>query len=435
MASLPLEGIRIIELTEVWAGPMGTSLLGDLGAQVIKVESYPRAPMTRPSTVPPGRRGFPETQAAYDRPWDASASHNLSNRNKMGIAVNLRTPQGLTALKDLVRASDILVEGYSAGTMARLGIEYDALHRERPDLVMVSMPGWGSDGPYRRYVTLGSGLDAFSGHWILRQYRDADPSEVLPVFHTDATAALSLVFAVVSALFYRQNTGKGQWIDLSQAEAFLPHLSKPIMDYAMNGRSAQTIANRNTSRAPQGVYPSKGDDKWIAISVRNDKDWEALSKVIGGEELTRNTRFQDALSRLKYQDDLDILISAWTSQQDQFEAMYVLQSVGVPSGAIRDEGEILSDPHLTNRGFFQQVSHPVAGIRYHPGQLWRFNDVQAKPHIPANMLGEHNNYVFEELLGRLSSEVDVLKASSIIGDSYKQDSDFDSRDRNRHNTI
>lgn len=425
MITLPLTGIRVIDLTEVWAGPMGNSLLGDLGAEVIKVESYPRSPMTRPPTVPPNRRGFPETPRAYERPWDASASHNSANRNKKGIALNLRTTGGMIAFQELVRASDVLVEGYSAGTMARLGIHYGALRAERPDLVMVSMPGWGSDGPYRRYVTLGSGLDAWTGHWALRQYLDADASEVMPVFHSDATAALMVVFSVVSALRYRGETGKGQWIDLSQAETFLPHLSRPIMDYMMNGRIATSVGNRSRTRAPQGVYPCKGEDRWVAISVRGDADWEALCKVLGHEELVNDPRFEDVLGRLRHQDELDAVIGQWTVQRDRYEAMYTLQRAGVPAGAIRDEGEIVGDPHLTERGYFQRVDHPVAGLRYHPGQLWRFGGLRVEPHEHANLLGQHNRTVLGDLLGRSPGAIDALQAQGVIGDAYTPDADAD----------
>ena len=429
MQPQPLVGIRVVELAEVWAGPMASSLLGDLGAEVVKIESYPRAPMTRPAIVPASRRGFVETEAALQRPWDASASHNMANRNKLGMAVNLRTDDGLRILKDLVGTCDVLVEGYSAGTMERLGIHYAALRKVRPDLIVVTAPGWGTDGPYRRYVTLGSGLDAYSGHWTLRCYPGSDATEVMSVFHTDAIAALTIAFAVVSAIHYRNRTGKGQWIDVSQAEAFLPHLSKPIMDYVMNGRVPTAQGNRNSNMAPQGVYKCRGEDHWLAVSVRDDADWEALCGVMGNEELAGDPRFSDVLSRLEHHDQLDRVIGLWTARQDKNTAMESLQAAGVPAGTVLNEPEVLEDPHLASRGFFQQVAHPVAGTHMYPGQLWRLSESPANPHSHANTLGEHNRYVLEELLGRSTSEVDALEEVGVIGDAYALEADVDAQER------
>ncbi|MEE8442841.1 MAG: CoA transferase [Dehalococcoidia bacterium] len=427
MVSLPLAGIRVIEMTEVWAGPMGTSLLGDLGAEVIRVESFPRASTTRPPVVPPSRRGFIETKEAMERPWDASATHNMANRNKLGIAMDLRSTEGLAAFLDLARVCDVVVEGYSAGSMERLGIHYEAVRKLRPDIIFLSMPGWGVQGPYRGYVTLGSGLDAYTGHWGLRCYPDSDPTEAVSIFHADAIAALAVAFAVISALRYRNLTGKGQWIDLSQAEAFLPNLARPIMDYSMNNRIATSVGNRSSTRAPQGVYQCRGEDQWIAISVRDDADWEALCHVTGDGEAARDPRFGDVLSRLKHQDELDIVIARWTSQQDKFEAMHALQEAGVPAGAVLDDANLLENPHLLSRDFFQALDHPVAGTHQHPGYLWRISDTQKDIRLPPNTLGQDNHHVFQDLLGRSPEDVEALYGAGVIGNSYSPGADVDSR--------
>lgn len=406
---------------------MGNALMGDLGAQVIKVESYPRAPMTRPTTYVQLRMVMAETPEAHERPWDASASHNMANRNKLGITLDLRSSPGMAAFLDLVRTSDVVVEGYSAGSMERLGVHYQALRKVRPDIVMVSMPGWGFAGPYKGYVTLGSGLDAYTGHWILRSYPDSDPTEVAPVFHTDATAALALVFSVVSAIHYRNGTGKGQWIDMSQAEAFILHLARPLMDYAMNGRVAASVGNRSSTTA-QGVYRCSGDDNWVAISIRDDADWQALCRAMGDDAPAKESRFGDVLSRLRHHDELDEAITRWTSRRDKYEVTEALQGAGVPAGAVLDDAEIARDPHLRARGFFQELTHPVAGTHDHPGQIWQLGGA-ATTFRPANTLGQHNSYLLQELLGRSPEEVEVMKAAGVIGDSYAAGADVDARDR------
>ena len=417
----------MLDLTEVWAGPMGNALLGDLGAQVIKVESYPRAPMTRPTGHDQLRRVMAETPEAYIRPWDASASHNMANRNKLGVTLDLRSPEGMAAFLDLVRTADVVVEGYSAGSMERLGIYYQALRKVRPDIIMVSMPGWGFAGPYKGYVTLGSGLDAYTGHWILRGYPDSDATGVASVFHTDATAALALVFSVISALHYRGGTGQGQWIDMSQAEAFMLHLARPVMDYVMNGRVAASIGNRGTAVA-QGVYRCSGDDSWVAISIRDDGDWRAFCGAMGDDALEKEPRFGDVLSRLRHHDELDDAITRWTSQRDKHEVTELLQRVGVPAGAVLDDADIARDTHLRARGFFQQLTHPVAGTHDHPGPIWRLGGAAAA-FRPANTLGQHNSYLLGELLGRAPEEVAAMKTAGVIGDAYAVGADVDARDR------
>ncbi|MCH7706582.1 MAG: CoA transferase [Chloroflexi bacterium] len=351
----------------------------------------------------------------------------MANRNKLGITLDLRSSQGMEAFLDLVRTSDVVVEGYSAGSMERLGVHYQALRQVRPDIVMVSMPGWGFAGPYKGYVTLGSGLDAYTGHWILRSYPDSDPSEVVSVFHTDATAALALVFAVVSALHYRNGTGKGQWIDMSQAEAFMLHLARPLMDYVMNGRVAASVGNRGTAGA-QGVYRCSGDDSWVAISIRDDADWLALCRAMDDNALAEESRFGDVLSRLRHHDELDEAITRWTSRRDKYEITELLQQAGVPAGAVLDDADIARDPHLQARGFFQKLTHPVAGTHDYPGPIWQMGGTPAS-FRPANTLGQHNSYLLQELLGRAPEEVEAMEAAGVIGDTYAAGADVDARDR------
>ena len=356
---LPLEGLTVIDLTEVWAGPMATSLLGDLGARVIKIESFPRASITR---IPggPATRGYANNDATAPRPWDRAAIHNMANRNKYCVTLNLTHPKGVEVFKRIVPLADVLAEAFSVGTMEKLGIGYDTLKGIRPDLIMVSMPGWGSDGPYKGYVSLGSSLDGFTGHHILRGYPDTDASYTGVVQHPDAIGAVTLPFSVLVALHNRNRTGEGQWIDISQAESFIPHLSRSFMDSEMNGRDLQLLGNRDYYMAPHGCYRCLGEDSWVVHhrvfgpGVGGTLPHHGRPPVGPGREVRPTP-----LSRHRYQDDLDGHIQEWTLSRDKMEIMHLLQEAGVPAQAVMDDVDIYSDPHLEARGFFERVSHPV----------------------------------------------------------------------------
>ena len=413
----PLKNIRILELTEVWAGPMGNSLMGDLGAEIIKIESYPRAPITSPHDVISARRGLVENELSQERPWDGYASHNMANRNKKGLSIDLKTEMGKKTLFELVKCSDVVIEGYSAGTMENLGISYKTLKQYRPDLIMVSMPGWGVDGPYQKYVTLGSGLDAFTGHWLLRTPPDTEPTETMSIYHTDAIAALNLVVSVCMALFHRDIQGTGQSIDLSQAETFIPHLTKYLMEYSMNSKNPTQIGNRHPSRAPQGVYKSKGDNQWIAISIRNDVDWGNLCTLFESNDLLHNSLYKNALERIKYHDEIDEILNNWTVQYDKFELMHLLQKHFIPSAAIMNEREIVYNEHLTSRDYFIKIDHPIAGEHSYPKNIWEFRDIQEPLFKRANIYGEHNEEILNSILGINQEDIAKMWNKKIIGNT------------------
>lgn len=426
----PLRGLRIIELCEVWAGPTGCSLLGDLGAEVVKVESFPRASMTRAvRTPPPGRaRGYAGPLDA-PRPWERSSTHNMANRNKLGVTLNLATAEGRDLLQRLVAVSDAVVDGYSGGTMDKLGCGYEAMRAAKPDIVWLSMPGWGVRGPYSGYVTLGSGLDATSGHWMLRGYPGDDANRTASVFHTDATGANAIVVAVMTALFHRRRTGRGQCIDLSQMEVFLPHLARPFMDAAMNGREWPRTGNRDTAMAPHNVYRCAGEDRWVAIAVQNDAQWQALVRALGDPPWAREARFGDAIGRLRHEDELDAGIAAWTSRHDPYHAMHTLNAAGVPAMIVANEADGAHDPHLVARRFFEEVELP-SGIRAtHCGPLWQFSDVRLSITRPPATVGQHNRDVFGGLLGLTDAELDELARRQVIGDTYTLESEVDPVDR------
>ncbi|HXH20528.1 MAG TPA: CoA transferase [Dehalococcoidia bacterium] len=423
----PLEGYRVLDMTEVWAGPMGTTLLGDLGAEVIRVESYPRASMTRPvqlATMNPAQRAA--IPGDPDRPWDLSTTYHLANRNKLGVTLNVMHPRGRLLLERLVAVSDAFVIGYSAGTIDRMGLDYESLRKVREDLVMVSMPGWGERGPYKGYATLGSGLDAFTGHMYLRGYPDSDPTTTpVGVFHSDATGALLLAFAIMTALHYRERTGKGQYIDLSQAEVLLTHLPRPVLEWSMNGRVAQPLGNSDPTACPHGVFPCREEGSWIAIAVRADDQWPALVKAMGEPEWARQPELRNLLGRLEQRDAVERGVAEWTRSRGQDEAAAWLRAAGVPAGPVYDIPSLLQDPHLRERGFWITADHPPANPYERAGVLWRMSETPSEVRLATNNLGEHNREVFSGLLGLPEEDLAALEAEGVIGERYYPGAEID----------
>ena len=412
---LPLEGVRIIDMTEVWAGPMTNSLLGDLGAMVIKVESFPRPSLTRLKGMGIGYSG---NDPNAPNPWDRSALHNMVNRNKYGVTLNIRCARGMKILEELVSVSDVFTESFTAGTAARLGIDYPAISKMRSDIVMLSMSGWGTQGPYKGYAALGSALDGFTGHHTMRGYPNTDPSITSIVQHTDAAGSVMGAFAILTALHYRRRTGKGQWMDMSQVESFLPHLGGAFMDYVMNKRTPQPLGNRHQYLAPYGCYRCRGEDNWVVINVTSEEEWLALCRVVGHKEWAGDTRYADPLNRHQHQDELDAALQGWTTQHDKMEVMRLLQKAGVPAQAVLDDADLYKDPHLKARGFFQKLRHSAAGEHRYPGYFWKLTKTDHPIRLPPNCLGEHNDFVYGELLGLTSGEIGELRAEGIIGETF-----------------
>ena len=409
-----LQGTRVLELAEIWAAPFCATLLGDLGAEVIKVESLQRIAR---GTINPRRPspGYPEGDPG-ERPWNRQAAFNGVNRSKLGITLDLTSARGAESFAQLANLSDVIVCNYAYGVLDSFGFDYDSLRRIRPDLIVVMMPGYGNTGPYRRYRSMGMTLDAVSGHSSLRGYPDSDLSHISLVHHPDAVAAATAVFAICAALLYRARTGRGQLIDMAQSEAFMPHLGEVFLEYQMMGRTRERRGNRHPAMAPHGCYPCRGADKWVTLAVRNEQEWRAFCGVIEAPALADDPRFSTLGSRLRNQDRLDALVAEWTSPRDRHEVTRLLQARGVPAGPVLDCcGDTFDDPHLNERGYFQVISHPDAGIYPLSGPIWKLSDEPEPAPMPAPCLGEHNGYVLGEVLGLSDDTLRQLEREHVIG--------------------
>jgi crotonobetainyl-CoA:carnitine CoA-transferase CaiB-like acyl-CoA transferase len=442
MSRLPLEGVRIVALPVVFAGPFATMLLADLGAEVILLESVQRFPTITRGYMPRPPQGLvPTTGATFggtggiqtyvdhwagERPWDRFVMFLALGRNKFSCCMDLARPEGVDVLKRLVQMSDVFFESNAPATMEKLGLTYDDLKEVKPDLVYLSMPGLGSSGPHKYCSLFGAQLQALAGHTWLTRYPDLDYTTTQSLlFHCDASSGANAAFAILCALHYRNRTGKGQFIDLAQIETVIPHLGEAFMDYTMNGRVQEPLGNRHPYMAPHGVYRCYGQDGWIALSVSSDKEWQGFCRALGNPAWAADERFSTAVRRLENQDEMDRYVEEWTCRHDNYEAMYILQSEGVAAGPIINHRDAYHDAQLLSRGFFEVVHHREAGTHLYPGMLSKMSKTQLSIRKPAPCLGEHNEYVFKEVMGMSDDEIGDLEKELIIGgDEYISQSIF-----------
>ena len=428
MAELPLEGIRVIELTQIAAGPYATQFLGDWGAEVIRLENlqtmrpgtrgqYARVPQSlvdqaRASNAP--GMVFPNWEAG-PRPWNRYTQFTATLRSRKSMTVDLLRPEGREILGNLVKTADVFIENNVPETVDRLGISYERLKELKPDIIMIRMPAFGLTGPYANYRCLGLHVDGVVGHHHIKGYPDVDPSLRGDTVAADAAAGAASAFAVLSALWYRDRTGKGQMVEMCLSENFIPVMADPIMDYNMNGRVRGTIGNRDHHMAPHGAYRCRGEEKWATIAVGSDREWEGLCGAMGRPELAADPCFTDAASRWNNQDDLDAIVNDWTSGLEPRQVFDALQAAGVPSGPVLDDLDILEDPQMVDRGFYQTLDHEEVGtLRYH-GPGWSMSRTPNRLREAAPLLGEHNEYVYKELLGVSDEEYARLESEGHIG--------------------
>jgi crotonobetainyl-CoA:carnitine CoA-transferase CaiB-like acyl-CoA transferase len=425
MSKLPLEGIRVLDFTVVWAGPFASMLLADHGAEVIRIESLQFFPSVTRGTLPrPDRdlaRRLPGPGGAYPeydpgpRPWNRHPMFNPHARNKLGMTIDLSRPQGRELFLQLVAISDVLIENHSARFMENLGLTYDVLQRSKPDLIMVSMPAFGMSGPYKYYQGFGINVESACSLTWLRTYPEADPTETSSTLHMDAASGASAAFAILAALHYRRRTGKGQFIDFAQAENLMQQIGEILMDGTLNRRSQSSLGNRHPAMAPHGCYPCRGSDRWVVIAIATDTEWQAFCQAMGSPSWAQEERFADSASRYRHQEDLDACIAAWTRPQHAWKIMEQLQQAGIAAGPVMGESDLFTDPHLHARGFFHVVSHAEAGTHVYPGLMWKMSQTPGTIRRPAVRLGEHNDYVYRELLKLSAAEIESLRDEGFIG--------------------
>ena len=427
MAHLPLDGFRVIDFCVAWAGPYATMLLGDLGAEVIKVENpHVWAPVSRGGRARPTAESVAPLGGMYGgypngdpgpRPWNYSPTFVQPFRNKKSFTADLRTPEGKEILGRLVSKSDIFVENNSADHMKSLGITPEWLRSIRPDIIIVSLPAFGLTGPYSDARALGVHLEAVMGHSLLRGYRDMEPSSNTNIFAGDYFGGLIGGLGAMMAIWHRRRTGKGQTVEIAQAEAASAMFAQAFMEYAINQGLHSRAGNRSVYEiAPSGVYPcrspgpaAEGEDRWIAISVTSDREWQSLVDVMDSPEWAADESLKTTAGRVEAQDRIDQNLSQWTAERGDYELMHLLQSRGISAAPVLEASRALADPHVQQREIFQpQTMFDGVGTFRFLRPFYRFPQTPSVVHQPPVAMGEHNDYVYRELLGFTEEEFQQL---------------------------
>jgi benzylsuccinate CoA-transferase BbsF subunit len=401
MGNLPLEGYRVIDFGWAAAAPRATCLLADMGAEVIKVETHRR--------LDPVRFGPDNTEMD---PEKDPLFHSI-NRNKLGILLDLTKPESSTLIKDLIKISDVVVENFSPGVMKRFSLDYDELKKIKSDIIMISFPGVGSEGPLSDVVTYGPSLAALAGLDNLVGY-EGERVLGMQQAYADINSSLFGAFAVQIALFHREKYGKGQRIEVAQLEALLSTMPEPILEFSFNKRILNTLGNVNNIMPVHNNYPCGGEDKWVSIALLTDEEWESFCRAIGNPSWTQKEYFADNYKRSLNRKELDKLIGEWTREKTPYEVMKILQKEGVAAAPCADTEDRFSDPHLSERQNIVNIEHPVTGVDFVPNVVCNLSETPGEIRRPAPMLGEHNEYVFGELLGLSKEKIDQYVKEKIL---------------------
>ncbi len=418
MAWYPLQGYRVVDFGSAWAGPQMAHIVADMGAEVIKIESRNRIDYGRMGGAASAKDLLTKTPEAIaasapDR-LELNPVFHLLNRGKLGITVDFTKPKGAELVRELIRRSDIVADNFTPGVLDKYGLGYEDLVQVKPDIIVVSLCFAGHTGPlkgtrgYAPIITSLAGLDSVVGY----------PDERIPCgprfAYGDHVAALHGALAMLMALIYRNRTGEGQYIDISEWEATTSLLGEPLMEYVMNGRIPGPRGNRDAIMSPHGYYPCKGDGQWVSIAVKTEEEWSNFCQATGNPLWAEDERFSDRYSRLLNQDALDKLVSQWTAKYTTREVTEILQKAGVAAAPFLISREQYDDPHFNERGLFVKVDHPKSGTETFYGIPLKLSDTPGAVRSSGPMLGQHNEYVFKGLMGLSDDEFNRLREEKVI---------------------
>jgi crotonobetainyl-CoA:carnitine CoA-transferase CaiB-like acyl-CoA transferase len=388
-AALPLEGIRILDLTHSWAAPHATRILSDFGAEVIRIEYPNRLCMLRGGKL--------EGEMYNKHPMWFQVS-----RNKLSVTLDFKIEEELEYFRELVKISDVVVDNARAGVMKRLGLDYKSLQRIKSEIIAVSMPAYGGNGPYAENAAYGGVMEAMGGILNLTGYIAGD--KPVRIKELDVMNGLVGAAATMTALLHRQQTGEGQWVDVSQFEGCIhASIGEQLLEASALGTQSQPRGNRHAFYAPQGCYPCRGEDKWLTVTIRSDSEWAMFCELIGQENWAEEAEFATAGLRRENHDQLDMLIKEETSSWDQLELMGLLQAEGLCAAAVLNVADLCNDPHLNERRYFVQAEDGSDGL--FPGIPIRLSETPGSIRWPGPNLGAHNRKVICDLLGKESAKL------------------------------
>lgn len=401
---LPLQGVRILDFGRAWAAPFATRYLADFGAEVIKVESTK----------------FPDLRQLQREPSEevwrrANGGFAQINRNKRSITVDLHHETGRNLVTRLTTVCDVVVENYHPSTFPAWNLGYDDLQKVKPDIIMVSSPAYGSSGPMRDYFGMGTSITAFSGMADLwgapgtpRYMRSKNP-------FPDFIAAGDIAVAIMAALHFRDCTGRGQHIEVAQAESAAASLGTAFLDFFLNGHEPEPQGNRDSNAAPQGIYPCLGADRWFALSCSSEEEWQALRRAMGSPDWAESTQYATREARQRHHNALDQHLASWTSRRSPHQLMYLCQREGVPAGVVANGEDMYLDPHMRQRGYIFGMSHPAPGWIEQLGVTASLSRTPGAVRNPAPGIGADNEYVFRTLLGMSEEEwIDLIARGVLV---------------------
>jgi len=397
-----LDGVKVADFSQFIAGPLVTKPLADFGATVIKIEGRTRLGGYR--ALGPFKDNIPGV--------DRSATFLPFHSSELSVAINLAKPRGKELAKRIIAWADVVVENFAGGVMKKMGLDYSELKLLKPDIIMLSSCMMGQTGPYAAHPGTGNQLTALTGFNYITGWADRAPAAVDA--YTDFIAPLYGVVAILAALDCKRREGKGQYIDISQYEAGIQFMTPLVLDYVVNGRIANRMGNRSNYSAPHGVYRCRGEDRWCAVAVYSDEEWQAFCKVIGKSLLAKDYRFGTLESRKQNEDELDRIVEEWTVNHSAEEVMTWMQEAGVGAGVVQTSKDTLEhDPQLKHSHFFRMVEHPEIGKYMAAGHPFTLSkspyEVRRVP-----LLGEHNEYVCKEILGLSDDEIAQLVEDGIV---------------------
>ena len=401
-----LEGVRIIVAEDFVVLPFGTMMLGDLGAEVIRVEAPTRLVSRRFTPFPDGIPG--------KEWWNETGWFHYWFRNKRSAVINIQTPQGRELFRDLVKVSDVVATNFRTDVVKRLGLDYESLREVKPDLVMINVTGFGQTGPWRNYGAFARTIDGYTGLSHLTGYIGGPPLRANPTY-MDTTGGMNNFQAIMMGLFHRDSTGQGIHIDASMYEAGISAVGPALLNEQKTGQSPPRAGNRHSWMAPHGCYPCKGDDRWVVIAVNSDEAWRATREAMGNPAWAQDPRFDSMKGRWEHQDEMDPHIAEWTSQRDSYEVFHLLQKAGVAAGPVLNGKDLLLDPQLQDVGVFDKFTHDEerVGTRIYQGRPYQMSRTPGSIDF-VSTFGEDNHYVLSELLGLGDAELQSLLEQGVI---------------------
>jgi len=403
MTTLPLQGVRVADFGQIIAIPHTAQMLAWLGAEVILIETEQRL-TTR--IWPP----FAEAEPGVNR----SGGFNLVNSSKMSCTLNLREPEGMALARRIISVSDVVLENYSSGAMERMGLGYEAVREIRPDVVYLSLGAFGRTGPMKDLVGFHSVINLFSGLASVTGHKGSHP-RIMGGLFPDAFSGSYCMLALLEALHHRAKTGEGQYIEVAMTEALATILPEAVMEYTLDGTEPERVGNNHKDKCPHNVFRCQGDENWVAISVENDAQFQALAQTANNPGWAKDPRFATAEARLQHRDELDRLVQQWTQELQVWDVVESLQGAKVPAGPVLDSAQVLADPHMVERGFVRSPDHPEVGPRPMGGFAWGVDGGPIGEPRGAPLLGEHNRKVLQDLLQVPDDEFERLTASGVIG--------------------